>query len=186
VSSSLADDPAARAALGTIAERQKRRIFWGLLQRVPVNLQAPLSPPEEAALRPVLSQPAIVELRRAAGSDIGSLPRRVAERFVVALAGRQRDAVAALLLPSLFARPDQAEDEWAKLRERYAESLLAGPLPAQLAGAKAVAGEDPRQWRITATSGETYELTLAALDGMPFVASLKRTQAGGAAKGGPG
>jgi hypothetical protein len=171
-SAPIAANPAVQESLAAALERQKRRLFWGLWQPAKINLQAPQQTQLEAAMRQHLSPPAVAELRRAAAEDPDSLPQRVAERFVTALAQRQDDVVAALLHPDLFRRPGQAAGDWIAVRAAYAKSLAVGPLPQELQGAKVSREQDWAHWRVGAGLA-SYELSLAALDGMPYVVALE-------------
>jgi hypothetical protein len=171
-SSPLAADSAVRQSLEAARARQKTLVFWGLLQKAPVNLQAPELPQAEAAMREHLSPPLVAELRREAGADTASLPQRVAARFVAALGARDDGAVAALLHPELFRRDGQAPGDWLAVRAAYAKSLVQGPLAQELQGAAVAPGKDWAHWRVSAARAG-FTLTLSALDGMPFVTALE-------------
>lgn len=170
--SSLAIEPALRAQLEQASAAQRRKIFWGLLEPAGVNVQAPAVPAVEVVRRSYLSLPTVVRLRRDAGGNANELARLVAERFAQGLAAKERETVESLLSPDLFRREGQSGADWIGLRGRFAAQLLAGPLPARLAGGRVEAGSDIGTWRVV-SGASVYRIRLAPLDGMLFVTAVE-------------
>lgn len=175
--STLAIDPGLRGQLELAAATQRRKIFWGLLEPAGVNIQAPAVPAIEVVRRTYLALPTVVRLRRESAGNADDLARLVAERFAAGLAEKQRETVESLLSPDLFRREGHSGGDWVGLRSRFAAQLLAGPLPARLAGGRVEPGGDVGAWRLIAGAA-IYRIRLAPLDGMIFVTSVEPEREG--------
>lgn len=196
--SSLAIQRPLRETLEEVAGGQARATYWGLVAPAQVNLQAPVPPSVEALRRDYLLQPEVIRLRRQAGGDPAALSRAVAERFVAAIAARDRAVVTALLHPVLFQQ--EGGQDWRVLRARFAEGLVSGGLPGALAGAQVspagnivVAGpegeagsaetgaetdedgegiEIPAVWRVEGDAG-AYRLEVGPYESMIYATALE-------------
>lgn len=172
-SSQLAHNNELRSAMLPALQRQQRDLFWGRLEPIGANLQAPVLPKIEALRRDVMLTPVLIEIRRAAGGDAASLERRVAEKFVHALGTKDHATLRDLLDPSLFAPQQGTGQEWNSLRERFATRLVAGRMPKSMRGAN-LTQQEPRLWHAETLDHKIYLLQLAKeTDSFPFVQSLE-------------
>nr|VFK08729.1 MAG: hypothetical protein BECKLPF1236A_GA0070988_100209 [Candidatus Kentron sp. LPFa]VFK25841.1 MAG: hypothetical protein BECKLPF1236C_GA0070990_1002610 [Candidatus Kentron sp. LPFa] len=114
-------------ALTQVAEHQKRKIFWGLLQRTPVNAQASALPAIEFGRRIYLNHPEVIRLRFAP-VEADELPKMVVNRFAEAVNKENVDTVAALLFPGDFTTEEEVGISPQAISERYifAERLIKG------------------------------------------------------------
>lgn len=172
--SSTAEDPEIRSALEDVAASHESLKFWGLLQAVGVNAQAPVSPAVEEARRGYLLTPTVVRLRAAAGGDEDQLARMVAKEFAQGLAAKDLEPVRSLLSPDLFQSETRPYDRktWRILRSRFAKAMIDGPLPRDLADATVEATGTADQFRVIGRQ-RTYILSMTRLDGMVFVKGLE-------------
>ena len=166
-------DEAERASLGTILAEQERRIFWGGLERTGFDAQAPSGDPMmEAVRRDYLLRPAVMDVRSAAQGDAEALGREAASRFVSGLAARDAATVEALLSPTLFTDGDRRQTEWLDDRSAFARDLVAGGMPAALAGAVMGEGSLSEGYAVDA-NGAPWRVRLQPVDTMVFVTALE-------------
>jgi hypothetical protein len=113
----------AAAPLAAIAERQRRRAFWGLIEPVGVNAAAPVAPEVEAFRSAYLANPTVLALRREAAGDRGRLAELTLARFAGALAAADAAIVADLIDPAPFTAADPDPAIWRAARLAFARSL---------------------------------------------------------------
>lgn len=172
-SSTLAQNSEIQAELQPAIEQQQKDIYWGRLEPIGANLQAPLPPVVEAGRRDMLLTPTLIELRRAAAGKPDSLSKLVAEKFLVALRQGDISQVSELLSPALFSEGGANGPGWQELRLRFARQLVRGRLPAAMRSAS-LEPVTLGQWRAVTPHAKSYLLTQsAAAETFPFIESLK-------------
>lgn len=173
--SPLAQDAMVRASLESVAASHERLKFWGLIRTVGLNARAPVSPSIEEIRRSYLLAPTVVRLRSQAAGDEDRLAGLVAAEFARGVASKELEPVKSLLSPELFQSESRPYDRntWQILRARFAEAMLDGPLPQDLAASRVEAiGGDSKLFRIVGGQ-RTYTLSVIRLDGMVFVEGLE-------------
>ncbi|MEI9905017.1 MAG: hypothetical protein WDN06_14430 [Asticcacaulis sp.] len=101
-----------------------RQRFFGLIEPVGLNAQAPAPAPVEAMRRGYLSPDVIVDLRHQAGGDLGKLNSLTARRFVDAAAAGDSATVGALLDPKPFTDASGDAAVWQGARSDFAGRLI--------------------------------------------------------------
>ncbi len=169
---------AALPLLEPIIARQKRQRFWGRLETVGVNVQAPAPVPAEDIRRAYLSDPVVVELRRFGGGNLAKLTQATALRFVGALAAGDATIIAALIDPKPFTDGNLDSNAWRSARQNFANRLAADQrLVSALGGATTVPGPVAAIWLVGPEgAAPTHRLTLTARDRAVFVSSLEAVQ----------
>ena len=159
----------AAAPLAALAERQRRRAFWGLVEPVGVNAAAPVAPEAEAFRRAYLTNPTVLALRREAAGDRAALARLTLARFAGALAAGEADVVADLIDPAPFTDADADPAVWRPARLAFARRLTADSALRDALAAGIAAGPD-------ASSGEAggaFRIGLVLRDRALFVAAVE-------------
>ncbi len=172
---SLAVDEETRSVLESVAEKQQRLMFLGVLRQGAVNFRSPVPPPAERVRRGYLVTPTVIRLRREAGRDTAKLARLVAQRFLTSIVnGEPVEAVESLLSPNLFQGRGQKLDSgsWRMLRREFALALIRDRLPQNLAGFTIEASGDDMRWLVRSPAA-SYGLQLERIAGMVFVVALE-------------
>ena len=161
------------SGLETLRAAQADALFWGGLERTGFNAQAPAGDPlAEAVRRDYLLHPAVIAARSAAAGDPERLAAEAAGRFVAALAARDTAGVEALLSPTLFTTEGLDQVVWLDARRAMARDLVAGDLPAALAGASPGAGSLDGGFPVS-VAGEPWVVRVRGFDSMVFVTALE-------------
>ena len=173
--SSLTFSPDLQNALGQLAERQRRLIFWGALARTNKNAQSLVSPALEPTRRAYLRRPAVIRLRLE-HQDTSALARATTQEFVAALAAGDAETVADLLNPALFVTEDagMGSNEWQRLRRAFADDLVRQPWRTRLSAGEVEATDDPGLWYVRAAPSG-FVITISTFDAMTFVAAVAET-----------
>lgn len=160
----------AEADLLDLAERQRRRAFWGLIEQVGTNATAPVSREAEALRRTYLGNPTVLGLRRAAGGDRALLASLTVQRFAQAMAARDAAVIADLLDPLPFsdAYPDPAV--WQPARAAFARHLAADEALARALSAPATStSADSASFDV----GGAFRVALVMRDRAMFVTAVE-------------
>ena len=165
----------AEAPLAALAERQRRRAFWGLIEPVGVNAAAPVAPEAEAFRSAYLDHPAILALRQQAGGDRQALAGLTLQAFAAAMASRDTATLAALLDPQPFtaAHPDPAI--WLPARTAVAARLAADSALARALAAGTNAGEASSD-AAAFDAGGAFRIGLVRRDRAYFIAAVEPIQ----------
>ncbi len=171
---SISLDAGLQSSLDALVARQKRLMFWGVLQPVNLNVQAVRAPVIEPARRAYLRRPAVIQLRLR-HRTMGELARGVAAKFVGALRDGDAETVADLLDPTLFVAKGAgiASGSWQSVRRAFAARLAGQNWRARLAADAALQATGNAGVWYAAGSPTGFAVTLAAFDGMLFVRSVK-------------
>ena len=160
------------APLAELAHRQRSRAFWGLVEPVGVNAVAPVAPAAESFRAAYLTNPTVLELRRAAAGDRDRLASLTLERFVTALRGREEEALAALIDPVPFMQASEQPQVWQAARTAFARQLASDALLVQALSAggpePAAASGDP-----VFEIGGAFRIALVQRDRAFFIAAVE-------------
>lgn len=162
----------AGAPLARLAERQRRRAFWGLIEPVGVNATAPVAPEAEAFRSSYLANDTVLALRREAGGDRRQLATLTVQRFTSALAAGDAGTIANLIDPLPFTRASEDPAVWLPARRRFATELAADRTLADALAAGITAAGDGTDTAIFEAGG-TFRIALVQRDRALFIAAVE-------------
>lgn len=168
----------AEAPLAALAERQRRRAFWGLIEPIGVNAAAPVTPEAEAFRHAYLGNPTILGLRRAAAGDRNALASLTVQRFAEAVVAGDAAVMADLIDPVPFTQASADPAIWRPARAAFAARLaadggLASAFAASTAAIPASASpDDPVSFDL----GGAFRIGLVMRDRAMFVAEVEPIQ----------
>ena len=163
-------------SLSALGRRQSRQRFFGLLEPVGINAGSPAPSGMEGLRQAYLNEPAVVELRRAAGGSRPRLAELTAGRFLTALAAGDVATVSALIDPAPFSEVTIEREVWTEARRTFAQRLVEDTeLRASLGTPVRAGGDDALRFE---TGGDgaapRYAMQIVVRDRAAFVASLER------------
>jgi hypothetical protein len=175
-STSLVIDRSLRQSLRNTARSQRYKKFFGLLEPVYINAQAPVSPMVEASARDMLLHETIVSLRQQTEGDQRRLSYETAFRFAEALHRRDTDILSALLHPLPFSLSEDKNAEWLSTRHAFATKLAESSLPYKIRDARLREGTDIDEYVLLLKNGNQFIITLEPYDDMVFVTGFKEAK----------
>ena len=160
--------------LKPVMARQKRLIWWGAIEPVGINAQAPLSVEAEAIRRAYLSEPVIITLRTQSKGRLSSLSEATARQFISALAAQDQDTLSALIDPMPFSEVTREARFWRLARQDYAKSVVKDENLLRAATGSIKKGPNALSWIVQQDDGAQWRLNLVIRDKAVFVSSLER------------
>ena len=167
----ISSNPELYAQLTETAKKQKRAIYWGLLEATEFNIAAPGSRSAELARRSVVGSSVISDIRFSTQDNQESIEREIIGRFTQALASGNSQTVATLFDPTPFGASDLRGGATGA-RLMMAEKLLASHDWAdRLQSAEFERLGGSAVWQVR--SGEfTTEITLKPIEDFTFIQSV--------------
>lgn len=161
------------APLAALAQVQRRREFWGLIEPVGINAAAPVAPEAEAFRRAYLGNDTILSLRRAAGGNRATLASLTVQRFAEAVAAGDAATIADLIDPMPFSEANGDPAIWLPARAAFAARLASdGALARALAVPVAASTDNPQSFDL----GGAFRVGLVMRDRAMFVAEVEPIQ----------
>jgi hypothetical protein len=162
-----------RPNLEQISHRQKRKIFWGLLEQTGVNTSAPVPSQIERVRQSYLSQPAVVELRRRSFGNRSLLQSLTVSKFKDAMIANDGETIAALLDPLPFSDTNDNSQVWQNARRSFAENLLKDAAMKAAFRAEGIAQEPITGQFYIGPENSKYIVTTVARDSAVFIAAVE-------------
>lgn len=160
---------AAEAPLADIADSQRRRAFWGMIEPVGVNAMAPVAPEAEAFRSAYLGNATILSLRRAAGGNRAQLASMTVQRFADALKAGDAATVADLIDPAPFSAASADPAVWLPARQSVAGRLAADSVLVQALARGTSANAEGTSFE----AGGAFRIALVERDRALFVAAVE-------------
>lgn len=158
-----------KAPLGAVAAKQAKQRFWGLVQPVNLNANAPASAQMEGVRQSYLGNPTIASLRRESAGNTQLLASLTATRFAAAVAASDTSAIADLIDPLPFTETGAEAASWQLARDSFAQQVADdGALKRAMAAAPVAVANDQ-----TAFDAGGYRIHVVPRDRAMFVSAVE-------------